>query len=60
MYEYSENEVIKLNRKILDWRWFSDPVTRDLFIYCLLKANWKDGAWHGIEYKRGDFTVLRM
>lgn len=57
MYEYSENEFIKLNRKILDWRWFSDPVTRDLFIYCLLKANWKDGTWHGIEYKRGEFIT---
>ncbi len=57
MYEYSDTEFIKLNRKILDWQWFSDPCTRDLFIYCLLKSNWKDGTWHGIEYKRGEFIT---
>ncbi|MGN0468452.1 MAG: hypothetical protein ACI4GY_06995 [Acutalibacteraceae bacterium] len=57
MFEYSDNEFIKLNRKILSWQWFSDPCTRDLFIYCLLKANWKDGKWHGIEYKRGEFIT---
>ena len=56
-FEYSDNEFIKLNRKILEWEWFSDVCTRDVFIYCLLKANWKPGNWHGIEYKRGEFIT---
>ena len=56
-FEYSDTEFIKLNRKILEWGWFSDVCTRDVFIYCLLKANWKPGKWHGIEYKRGEFIT---
>lgn len=56
-YEYSDTEFIKLNRKILEWEWFSDTCTRDVFIYCLLKANWKSGNWHGIEYSRGEFIT---
>ena len=28
-----------------------------MFIYCLIKANWKDGSWHGYEYKRGQFIA---
>ena len=56
-YEYSDTEFIKLNRKILEWEWFSDTCTRDVFIYCLLKANWKSGSWHGIEYDRGEFIT---
>lgn len=56
-FEYSDTEFIKLNRKILEWEWFSDVCTRDVFIYCLLKANWKPGNWHGIEYKRGEFIT---
>ncbi|MGN1478470.1 MAG: hypothetical protein ACI4XH_01780 [Acutalibacteraceae bacterium] len=61
MFEYSDTEFIKLNRKILEWEWFSDVCTRDVFIYCLLKANWKPGNWHGIEYKRGEFiTSIRQ
>ena len=57
IFEYSDTEFIKLNRKILEWEWFSDVCTRDVFIYCLLKANWKPGNWHGIEYKRGEFIT---
>ena len=48
---------IKIDRKILEWEWFSDTCTRDVFIYCLLKANWKSGSWYGIEYDRGEFIT---
>lgn len=57
MREYNDREHIKLNRKILNWEWYSDPCTRDVFIHCLLKANWKDGKWHGYDYKRGQFIT---
>lgn len=57
MKEYSDREHIKLNRKILNWEWYSDPCTRDVFVHCLLKANWKDGKWHGYDYKRGQFIT---
>ncbi|MBQ7595388.1 MAG: hypothetical protein IJU45_01850 [Clostridia bacterium] len=54
---YTETEFVKINRKNLLWRWFSDPCTRDLFIYCILKANWKPGSWRNIDYCRGEFIT---
>ena len=56
-FDYSDREFIKLNRKILNWQWYSDPCTRDVFIHCLLKANWKSGKWHGYKYQRGQFIT---
>lgn len=56
-FQYSNNEFIKLNRKILKWEWYSDPCTRSVFIHCLLKANWKPGKWHGYQYQRGQFIT---
>lgn len=53
--EYSENEYIKLNRKIKNWEWYTDVNTAHFFIYCILTANWKDDSFHGIEIKRGQF-----
>lgn len=48
---------IKLDRKILEWEWYSDPNTCRLFIHLLLKANWKDGRFQGIEIPRGSFVT---
>lgn len=48
---------IKLNRKMLDWEWINDHNTFALFVYCLLRANWKDGRWQGVEIKRGSFAT---
>ena len=55
--EYSDNEFVKLNRKILNWEWYSDNNTRSVFIHCLLKANWKAGRWKGVAYERGQFIT---
>ena len=57
MKTFNDVEFIKLNRKILNWQWYSDPCTRDVFIHCLLEANWCDGEWHGYKYKRGQFIT---
>lgn len=57
MKRFSDAEFIKLNRKILDWQWYSEPCTRDVFIHCLLMANWCDGEWHGYRYKRGQLIT---
>jgi DNA-binding transcriptional regulator YhcF (GntR family) len=48
---------IKLNGKILKWEWWDDPVTAHLFVHILLKANWKDGRWRGIDVPRGSFIT---
>ena len=57
MWEYTDTEYIKLFRKMLKWEWYSDVNTKVLFLHCLLKANWKDGSWHGYKYKRGQFIT---
>ncbi len=45
-----------MNRKILDWEWWSDVNTYRLFTYMLLVANWKDGRFKGIDVPRGSFV----
>ena len=54
-WEYSDNEYIKLYRKLINWEWYSDPNTKVVFLHCLLKANWKPTSWHGVEMDRGEF-----
>jgi hypothetical protein len=48
---------ITLHRRLLDWEWYSDINTKTLFIHCLLKANWEDKNWKGIDVKRGSFIT---
>lgn len=48
---------IKLNRKLLEWEWYSDANTMRLFLHCLLKANWKDGRFRGTDVPRGSFIT---
>jgi hypothetical protein len=48
---------ITLHRSLLDWEWYSDINTKTLFIHCLLKANWEDKNWQGIDIKRGSFIT---
>lgn len=51
-----DNGFITLSRKILDWEWYKNPATKDVFIHCLLMANWKDGRFEGYEIPRGSFA----
>lgn len=48
---------IWLDRKILDWEWWNDINTFRLFTYCLLKANWKDSKFQGVDVPRGSFVT---
>ena len=50
---------IVIHRKILDWEWYGDTNTVRLFLHCLLKANWENKQWQGIEIKRGSFVTGR-
>lgn len=49
-------DYIKISRKILEWEWWGNINVCRLFIYMLLKANWKDGNFQGREIKRGSFV----
>jgi biotin operon repressor len=48
---------IKLYRSLIHWEWFTDQNTFRLFIYCLLRANYTDNQWRGIEVNRGSFIT---
>ena len=46
---------IKLHRDLIDWEWYTDHNTCRLFIHCVLRANFEDNIWRGIDIKRGSF-----
>ena len=48
---------ISINRQITSWEWYTDNNVKSLFIHCLLKANFKDNSWRGIDIKRGSFVT---
>ena len=48
---------VKLYKKMLDWEWYDDNNTKILFLHCLLKANWKEARWHGVEIHPGQFIT---
>lgn len=50
------SDYIKINRKILDWEWWYDINTCRLFIFLLLKANWKEGRFKGTTVPRGSIV----
>lgn len=50
-------DFIKIYRNLIDWEWWNDHNTTRLYLYCLIKAAWKDSKWRGIEIKRGQFVT---
>lgn len=46
---------IKLHRQFVEWEWYKNINVKTLFIHMLLKANWKDGKFQGMEIPRGSF-----
>lgn len=51
----NDGNYIKINRSILDWEWYKDQNTKDLFLHMLIKANWKEGKFQGTTVPRGSF-----
>ena len=50
---------VKLYRSMLGWEWYDDPNTFRVFVHILLRANYEDKRWHGIEIKRGQLLTSR-
>lgn len=48
---------ISVNRKILDWEWYTDNNVKSLFLHCLIKANFKSKNWRGQQIERGQFIT---
>lgn len=48
---------VKIYRSLLDWEWFDDAETVQLFIYILLSANYEDKKWRGMVVERGQYVT---
>ena len=48
---------IKLYEQITNWEWFQHPNTLAMFIYLLLKANYKDLNYQGKKIHRGQLVT---
>ena len=53
------NDFVFLNRSLLDSRVFGDESLLRLWIWCILKANWKRGWFNDCEIKPGQFATGR-
>ena len=48
---------IKLHRQFKDWEWYNKSEMVHLFIHCLIKSNFKEGNFQGIEVEKGSFIT---
>jgi len=54
-----KGDFVFLHRSLLDSRVFSDEFLLRLWVWCLLKANWKSGWYQNREIKPGQFATGR-
>jgi hypothetical protein len=52
-----KNGFIKIDKRILEWGWYSDINTKSVFLHLLLKANWKDQKFQNLLVKRGQLVT---
>lgn len=43
----------KIDRKIVNWEWYSDTITFRVFFHLLATANYENKKWKGLSIKRG-------
>lgn len=48
---------VKLDRKLKDWQWKTDPNMVALWVHLLLEANYKENNWKGIQLPKGTFPT---
>lgn len=48
---------IKLDRNIINWRWFKDARTLQMFIYLIVRANTTDHDFENITVHRGQLVT---
>ena len=49
----SRKGFIKLDRKLLGWRWYKEPNTMRVFVHLLLLANGTENHFEGLKIERG-------
>lgn len=52
-----QNGYIKIDRNIVNWRWWNNRNTLIVFLTILLKANYKDLTFEGRTIHRGQFVT---
>ncbi len=53
----NSNGFIKIHRKMLTWGWYSDSVTKVVFLHLILTANFRDKEWRGITIRSGQVVT---
>ena len=53
----NETGFIVLHRKLLEWKYRQFPCALALWVYLILRANWKPGYFLGIEIPRGSLAT---
>lgn len=56
-FMYHADTFVKLNRKILDWKWYQDATTFRVFIHLILKANVFDNDFQNITVHKGQLVT---
>ena len=50
---------LKISRKILDWRWYTNSNTMRVFLHLMLRANHTDAEFENYKVKRGQLVTSR-
>ena len=53
----TQKGYVKIYRSIIDWEWYKDANTRNVFLHLLFTSNYKEGKWRGHTIKRGQRAV---
>lgn len=51
------SSFIKLNRNILNWRWYQDANVKSVFLHILLNANFEESDFQNVHIERGEWAV---
>lgn len=49
-----EGGYVKIHRSLLDWEWFQDRNTLQVWLYILIRANYEPSRFMGMKIGRGE------
>ena len=55
----NNNGWIRIHRQILEWEWYNDINCFRVFTHLIIKANYKEKRYKGIELKEGSIITSR-
>ncbi len=53
----NDEGFIRIYRSFLNWQWYSSYKEKDLYLHCILNANYQDKMYKGNLIKRGTFVT---